>query len=191
MSRCETHQITHYGICHECIHDSVMKPLCSTPPAPPPQADTSPSRTSNAASANDAASLLLKLRERLQEVPTEAYGSMGMPYSVGDFRDSVINHIDDLLDEHGTAKARSSDWMRSQSLDAPPMPEKEIRAVVYGCTDAKCECGRCEKSPPLKFSCFACGWTSTDAEVARHHKCAPIRIAVDPWQGLGKTWSDK
>lgn len=67
-------------------------------------------------------SLLRKLRERLQEVPTEAYGSMGMADAVRDFRDSVIDHIDDLLHEHDTAKARSPDWIRAQSLDAPESP---------------------------------------------------------------------
>lgn len=47
-----------YCVCWDSFFTEHHPCLCSTPPARPPTADTSPSRIKNAASANDAASLL-------------------------------------------------------------------------------------------------------------------------------------
>lgn len=153
--------------CHEYSHQCLCE--SSLPAQPASTLDTSPpSRTSNAASENGAAPLFtIDVKKRDEFYAITCAEMPGLLLAGKDFMVllddlplawRILRQLNDVSPDTCTFTNLAS---RPHIYpDVAPMSETAIRAVVYGCTDAQCVCGR----------------------------CTPVRIAVDPWQGLGKTW---
>lgn len=186
---------------------------CKEIPAQPATAlDTSPpSRTSNAASANGAASLLALIEsvdkyfsitnrthpqveitlpewQLIKSALQQRIEVSGEPVKQGRQRLGEIpaaSFTDGESREAGEAAGLSLTSIR------PPLPEPAIRGAVYGCTDAQCVCGRCGHLGFSPLSEVIARSEKIPSRKAALDRARGVRFAVDPWQGLGKTWSDK
>lgn len=160
-----------YCVQHDCRYAAKDCPLClerylsgcylqrssSTPPAPSPmQANTSSplSRTSNAASANGAASLSSLTREQaLQLLDRYATAAMDRHCRGDEFQPALDAATEACFRAFGIG-SESLGYQESQNSGGK-IDAADVGTAKQGGSEP------------------------------------PIRLAVDPWQGLGKTWSDK